>query len=92
MESISNLIDKYTGRSEDGETTVGYTCRITQSAKIKLLHLSGHLGVKRTRLAGEILDAGINEAFDQVFDDFDDDQKEDYHRDVQDYEESESHR
>ncbi len=91
MENISNLIDKYTGK-EQGEPTVGYTCRISHSAKIKLLHLSGHIGVKRTRLAGEILDAGINEAFDQIFDDMDDDQKEDYYRDMQEYEQSQSYR
>jgi hypothetical protein len=87
MKSIADLVDKYSGEPTSGPTTVGYTCRVTEEAKIKLLHLSSFLEVKRTRLAGELLEAAINEAFEQVFENFNDEQHRAFAEDMQDYEE-----
>jgi hypothetical protein len=85
-------MEKYTGEPSSNEPTVGYSCRITEEAKIKLLHLSAHVGIKRTRLASELLEAAIHEALEQVVEDFDEVNQRAYYEDMQDYEQSQSHR
>jgi len=92
MKTVSDLMQKYTGEPSSADPTVGYSCKITEKARIKLLHLSAHVGVKRTKLAGELLEAAIDEAFERVLEDFDENQERSYYEDMQEYEQKQYHR
>jgi predicted DNA-binding protein len=71
--SLSDLISKY--KSDDypgpGAHAVNMSTRIDAHVKLKLDFLSHHLNRKKTPLFREIVEAGINEMFESLSDDFD---------------------
>jgi len=93
MKSISSVIDKYSGEpGPEAETVVSYTCKTTEQYRIKLAHLAAHLDIKRTRLASELFEAAIDEALEQVLEDFNEDNTRSYYEAMQDYEEEQARR
>lgn len=91
MKTVGQLIEKYQGKGTENTGTVAYSCKITGAARIKIYHLSLHIGQKRTRLAGELLEAAINEAFEQVYEDLEPGQMQAYEEEMANYEEEQSH-
>ena len=73
MDSVSAVISKYTGDSDDDlyERRVGVTTKISRMAMIRLEAIASHFDVKKTPFAGELLEGAINEVFDQVSGSFD---------------------
>lgn len=73
MDSISDVINKYTGVSDDDlyERRVGVTCKVSRLAMVRLEAIAAHFEVKKTPLAGELLEGAINEVFEQVSGSFD---------------------
>ncbi len=94
MKTISGIIDKYAGIEPENhfEPVVSYTCRTTEEYRIKLSHLAAHLGTKKTSLATELFEAAIDEAFEQVLEDFDENNSQSYYESMQSYEEEQAHR
>lgn len=85
MDSISELMDKYTGQDEMETHMVSHTCRISGEARLKLGFLASHLGAKKTRLSGEILEAAINEAFDRVSEHFSPEEEHEFSEEMERY-------
>lgn len=73
MRTITEFIAKYEGGTGDYRSEKPVTSRISPEAYIKLETLAAHFGQKKSPLAGEILEAAINEIFDQVSPNFSDD-------------------
>ena len=90
MKTVLDVIGKYQEKGKPAGT-VGYSCKISGAARIKIGFISDHIGQKRTRLAGELLEAAIDEAFEQVYEDFEPDQIQAYEEEMSNYEEEQSH-
>lgn len=77
---LDDLVQKY---SQD-ETppwagrVVNMSAKISMSAKLKLDALSQHVGVRKTPLIGEIAEAAINDLFERLYDEMDEDLKQGY--------------
>ncbi|MGB3226183.1 MAG: hypothetical protein WBB23_25570, partial [Desulforhopalus sp.] len=86
--------DKYSGPEQDFYVApvVSYTCRTNEGYRIKLSHLAQHLGTKKTNLATELFEAAIDEAIEQVLEDFEEGLAQSYYEAMQDYEEELAHR
>lgn len=75
IKKLSDLVDKYSDGSGPHSGSVGFSCRISSEAKARLSALSSHFGIKKTPLAGEILETAIFELFEQAYENFHDDDK-----------------
>lgn len=77
---LDDLVQKY---SQD-ETppwsgrVVNMSAKISMAAKLKLDALSRHVGVRKTPLIGEIAEAAINDLFERLYDEMDEDLKQGY--------------
>lgn len=79
-QGLDDLVQKY---SQDepppwAGRVVTMTAKISMSAKLKLDALSDHVGVRKTPLIGEIAEAAINDLFDRLYDEMDENVKEGY--------------
>lgn len=87
---LDDLVEKYT--QDDAppwvERTVSTTARISVLSRLKLEILSQHVGIRKTPLIGEIAEAAINDLFDRLFEEMDDNLKEAYATELQHMEES----
>lgn len=72
MPSLADVVNKYS-RYPEYEKMRGVTTKISEEAHIKLVAIAAHFEVKKTPLAGEILEGAINDIFDQISGDFDED-------------------
>lgn len=90
MDSLSDVISKYTGdpESEQYETRRGVTTKISKEAMIKLEAISAHFETKKTPLAGELLEGAINEVFSQVSGSFNEDVATSYEHEIMRLEQS----
>lgn len=86
-EGIDDLIAKYTGTDPErfGGRTVPFSTRISVDSKLKLEALAAHFGLKKTPLFGEIAEAAINDMFDRLHDDMDEDIQRGYAEEVHHY-------
>lgn len=91
MKTIGEVIEKYQGKEPGRGRNVPYSCKISGAARIKIGCLAEHMGTKKTRLAGELLEAAINEAFEQIEDEFDPGLLRAYEEEMAEYEEEQSH-
>jgi hypothetical protein len=76
MQSLSDLITKYSAPPDHQERDVPdycFTAKISPDARLKLEAIALHFDVKKTRLASEILESAINDLFEEVSENFDED-------------------
>lgn len=87
---LDDLVEKYS--QEDAPPwvgrSVGITARIGVLSRLKLDILSQHVGIRKTPLIGEIAEAAINDLFDRLYEEMDDNLKEGYAIELQQMEES----
>lgn len=79
---LDDLYAKYSLDSENPNErarTVAFSTKISLNAKNKLDVLSAHIGTKKTPLFGEIAEAAINDLFDMLYDEFDENLQREYH-------------
>jgi len=89
MKTISGIIQEYTGETDhENEAVVSYTCKTTEEYRIKLTHLALHLGTKKTRLASELFEASIDEALEQVIEDFDSNLRSSFDEEMHNYQQN----
>ena len=93
MQSLSQLITKYTAPPDDGNDVPDYsfTVRIPADARIKLEAIAMHFDVKKTRLASEILEGAINDLFEEVSEQFEQDCAHYYQSEIEELENVRSH-
>jgi len=86
-QGIEELIEKYTGDDPErfGGRTVSFSTRINITSKLKLEALAAHFGLKKTPLFGEIAEAAINDMFERLEDDMDENVIREYSEDLEHY-------
>ncbi len=77
---LNDLVQKYSQEEAPpwAGRVVNMSAKISLSAKLKLDALSEHVGVRKTPLIGEIAEAAINDLFDRLYDEMDENLKENY--------------
>ena len=88
MQALSDLITKYTAPPDHEKDVPDYcfTAKISPDARLKLEAIALHFDVKKTRLASEILESAINDLFDEVSGNFDEDCSRYYHDECEELE------
>ena len=77
---LDDLVQKYSQEETPpwAGRVVNMSAKISMSAKLKLDALSEHVGVRKTPLIGEIAEAAINDLFDRLYDEMDENIKQGY--------------
>jgi predicted DNA-binding protein len=82
-QGLNELHAKYSRDPENPfecSRTIAFSTKISVAAKNKLDALSMHVGTKKTPLFGEIAEAAINDLFDRLYDEMDEDLQHAYHQ------------
>jgi predicted DNA-binding protein len=86
-DNLDALYNKYTSDTPEGlgERNISFSLKISFETKLKLEAISCHVGVKKTPLLGEIAEAAINEMFDRLEDEMDENIQREYSEDLENY-------
>lgn len=89
-ENLDALYNKYTSDTPEGmgERNISFSLKLSSVSKLKLEAISSHVGVKKTPLLGEIAEAAINEMFDRLEDEMDENILREYSEELENYRKS----